>query len=182
MGWLRFAFRNWAVYIAGVLIFGLVYKFASNQTWLSFGLVASSVIALILIAATADYFRPLRRQVFADSALVQRAKPTLPPLAQIDPKRPLLGVGKSGEYVDCIALIVITKRGSSPTGSLWIFTGNGQGEPIDAFRGASISDFKDELRSRNIWVLPQSKHTDVVADAQFGRIVVRRLLRSAAQD
>lgn len=175
MSWVVFVLKNWAIYAAGVVLLGVTSGIASGD-WRAVLVVTSGVVSLVLAAATADYLRPRENNRISVDELQGRASPTLPPLTQIDPRRPLLGVGKSGEFEGCTVLLVISKEGVAPAGSMWIFAGKRWGRPVDGFRDAPIADLKSELRSRDIWVLPQSKYSDWVARSTVGQTSLRRLL------
>ena len=153
------------------LIMSVPLNIVGGFNWFVFVFSTGFVLLVELAAATVGYLRRARSPSYTLAEIVRRGRPGLPPLAQVDPHRPLIGVGMGGAYEGCIALIKIRFVDGVVHGSIAIEVNPSRfaSEPYTGFRDAPIDELKKQLASWQIFALPQSAFSDRVARSVFGK-------------
>lgn len=157
-----------------LLVLALIPVFVVVHAAVRPGPLSSSVFrgaigaGLVLIAGTVDYLRRKHSDTMTTpSGSRSRARPHLPPLAQLDISRPVVGIGRSGPLKDRYVLVRL-HDGHPPSATVTVESGAIFDPFLFVARDVPLNDLQSVLSEEDIWVLPQSKYSDALARENLG--------------
>lgn len=122
------------------------------------------VTLLVFAASYVDFLKRRKHDTFITlEESLKRAKPKLPPLAQLDTSRRIVGVGVSGDLRGRYASIKVFASGDERVGSVAVVGGVLSSTLLFLAKEVPFEDLPRVLQEHGIWVLPQSRYSDELA-------------------
>lgn len=168
MSWWQNFRERYLFVLALVPVFVVVYAVVRPGPLSSSVFRGAFTAAMVLIAGTVDYLRRKHSDTITTlSESRSRARPHLPPLAQLDISRPIVGIGHSGPLEDQYALIRLDDR-DAPNATVTVESGAIFDPFLFVAKEVPLDELQSVLSEEDIWVLPQSKYSDAIAHENLG--------------
>jgi hypothetical protein len=121
-------------------------------------------VAALFAASYVDFVRRRRHDTFITlEESLKRAIPRLPPLAQLDVSRAIVGVGTRGSLRSAYATIRVFKSDDGMVGSVQVMGGLLGTKFLFVAKEVPFEEFSNVLAEQGILVLPQSRYSDELA-------------------